>query len=105
MPQNTIAVTCTSGRPYTIGLNGGLSGATNPTQRRMRNLAQTSFITYGIYRDTARTLGWGETIGVNTLAGTGTGNVQNYTAYGRVPAQTTPAPQTYSDTIVVTVTY
>ena len=31
----TLAPTCTSGTPYNVGLNGGLSGATDPTQRKM----------------------------------------------------------------------
>jgi len=103
--SNTVAVTCTSGTGYTISLSGGDSGATDPTQRLLSDPADTEFITYGIYRNAGRTLPWGSTIGSNTVAGTGTGAVQNYTAYGRVPAQATPSAQTYSDTIVVTVTY
>ena len=100
---NTVSVTCSNTTPYTISLNGGNSGATDPTLRKMANGAAT--ITYGIYTNAARTLPWGSTIGADTVAGTGTGAVQNYTAYGRVPAQTTLSPQTYTDTITVTVTY
>ena len=37
------------------------------------------------------------------LALTGNGTGQNYTVYGRVPPQTTPAPGTYTDTITVKV--
>lgn len=103
--SNTIAVTCASGTGYTISLSGGNSGASDPTQRRLSDPGDTEFITYGIYRDAARSLPWGSTIGSNTVAGTGSGSAQNYTAYGRVPAQTTPSAQIYSDTIVVTVTY
>ena len=102
---NTISVTCTSGAGYTISLSGGDVGATDPTQRMMSDAADTEFITYGIYRDAPHTLPWGSTIGSNTVAGTGTGSAQPYTAYGRVPAQATPSAQTYTDTIVVTVTY
>lgn len=100
---NTLSVTCTATVPYSISLNGGLSGATDPTQRRMSKGSET--VTYGLYQDPARSLPWGETIGSNTLAGVGTGLVQGYTIYGRVPAQPTPSPGTYSDTVVVTVTY
>ncbi|WP_409528142.1 spore coat protein U domain-containing protein [Rhizobium sp.] len=39
------------------------------------------------------------------VTGTGTGSPQTLTVYGRVPAQNTPAPGTYSDTVVVTVSY
>jgi len=62
-------------------------------------------VTYGLYRDAARTLPWGATIGVNTASGTGSGLAQNLTVYGRIAPQTTPQPASYSDTIIVTVGY
>jgi spore coat protein U-like protein len=102
---NTISVTCTSGATYSVSLSGGDTGATDPTQRQMSDAANTEFITYGIYRDNARSQPWGSTIGTDTVAGTGTGSAQAITAYGRVPAQTTPSAQTYTDTIIVTVSY
>ncbi len=103
--SNTISVTCTTGASYTIGLSGGNAAATDPTLREMANPGNTEFITYGIYRDLARTLPWGSTIGSDTVAATGNGSAQAHTAYGHVPAQATPSPQTYTDTIIVTVTY
>jgi spore coat protein U-like protein len=101
--SNTVSVRCPAAMPYTIGLNGGNAGTSDPAAREMNNGG--NIVTYGIYRDAARSLGWGDTIGVNTVGGTGTGSFQNYTAYGRIPAQATPPPGSYSDTIVVTVTY
>jgi len=62
-------------------------------------------LTYGLYRDAARTLPWGSTVGTNTTSGTGTGVTQTQTVYGRAAAQTTPPPGTYSDSVVVTVGY
>lgn len=97
-----VSVTCTPGNAYTIGLGNGQSG-TSPTARRMTLGAQG--VTYGLYRDQARSQPWGNTIGSNTVAGTGAGMAQNITVYGRVPSQTTPSPGTYTDTVVVTVTY
>ena len=101
--SNTIAVQCTNTTPYNIGLDGGLTGAASPTARKMAS--GPNQVTYGIYRDAARTLPWGDNIGTNTQTGTGNGATQNFTAYGRVLPQTTPPSGTYSDTIVVTVTY
>lgn len=98
----TINVTCPSTLPFTIALDGGLSGASDPTQRKMSLGAEE--ITYGLYRDSAHTLPWGSASGT-TASGTGNGASQAFTVYGRVPAQPTPTPGTYSDTIVVTVTY
>jgi spore coat protein U-like protein len=100
---NTISVRCPTGTPYTIGLNGGAAGTSNPAARQMDNTIDT--ITYGIYRDAARSLGWGDVIGTNTVATTATGAFQNFTAYGRIPPQPTPPADLYADTIVITVTY
>ncbi|WP_436102273.1 Csu type fimbrial protein [Pararhizobium sp. LjRoot238] len=100
--STSLAVTCTSGTAYTIGLNNGLTG-TGPTQRKMTN--GSASVTYGLYRDASGTLPFGSTSGTNTYSGTGTGVVQSVPVYGRVPAQTTPTQGLYSDTIVATVTY
>ncbi len=99
----TLQVTCSATTPYTISLDGGLSGATDPTARKMTRSSQS--VTYGLYQDAARSLPWGNTIGSNTVAATGTGLSQPFWVYGRVAQQTTPGPGTYTDTIVVTVTY
>jgi spore coat protein U-like protein len=98
-----IAVTCTNSAPYTIALDGGNAAASDPTQRQMARASET--ITYGLYRNTSYTQPWGDSAGVNVASGTGTGLTQNYTVYGRVPAQLTPSPGTYTDTVVVTLNY
>jgi spore coat protein U-like protein len=101
--MSSITVTCTNAAPYTVALDGGLSGATNPAQRKMSQASVT--ITYGLYQNSSHTLPWGGSIGVDTMAGTGTGLAQTFTVYGRVPAQNTPAPGTYADTVVLTISY
>jgi spore coat protein U-like protein len=100
---NTLFVTCSATTPYSISLNGGLTGAVDPTQRKMSKGAET--VTYGLYRNSGRTQPWGDSIGSNTVAGVGTGLAQSFAIYGRVPSQPTPSPGTYTDTVVVTVTY
>jgi len=99
----TVTVQCTNSTPYTVALNGGNSGATDPTQRKMSKSSET--ITYGLYQNSARSQAWGSTVGTNTVAGTGSGSNQALTVYGRVAAQTTPSPGSYTDSVVVTVTY
>jgi spore coat protein U-like protein len=76
----TTTVQCTNTTPYTVGLNGGNSGAANPTPRKMANAAQT--ITYGRYQDSARSNPWGNTVGTNTESGTGTGANQALISIG-----------------------
>jgi spore coat protein U-like protein len=97
-----VSVTCTPSAAYAIGLSGGNADAA-PTARKMARGADS--ITYGLYQDAARGRPWGDSVPANTLAGTGSGLAQTFTVYGRVPAQPTPAPGTYTDRVVVTVTY
>jgi spore coat protein U-like protein len=89
--------------PYTAALDGGQAGAADPTQRKMSKASEQ--VTYGLYRDAARTLPWGSTAGTNTVSGAGDTTVQNLAVYGRIPAQPTPSPGLYTDTVVVTVSY
>jgi spore coat protein U-like protein len=77
-----------------MALDGGQTGATDPTQRKMSK--GTERVTYGLYRDAARSLPWGSTSGTNTASGSGNAAVQNLTVYGRIPAQTTPSPGLYA---------
>lgn len=99
---STITVQCTTTTPYSISLDRGLNGA-SVTARQMAGTG--GVINYSLFRDAGRTQNWGETISTDTVAGIGSGANQNYTVYGRVPSQATPAPALYSDTITVTVTY
>lgn len=99
----TIDATCTAGTPYTIAIGQGLSGTTDPARRRMSKGAEG--VTYGLYRDSGRSLPWGWTAGSNADAGIGAGSRQSIPVYGRAPAQATPSPGVYTDTVVVTLTY
>jgi spore coat protein U-like protein len=100
---STIQVTCTNTTPYNIGLDAGTGTGATVTTRKMTSGGAT--VNYTLYSDSGRSVIWGNTVGTNTVAATGNGTGQNYTVYGRVPLQTTPAPGTYTDTITVTVTY
>jgi spore coat protein U-like protein len=108
----SISAQCTNTTPYSIGLDNG-ANATG-SQRRMFSAAKGGYISYNLYTDAARTSAWTAstsasscTSGGGTCAlGTGTGATQPaVTVYGRVPAQTTPATGTYTDSVVVTVTF
>jgi spore coat protein U-like protein len=100
---STIQVTCTNTTPYNIGLDAGTGTGASVATRKLTSGGAT--VNYTLYSDTGRTTVWGTTIGTDTVAATGNGSGQNYTVYGRIPVQTTPAPGTYTDTITVTVTY
>jgi spore coat protein U-like protein len=101
--QSTISVTCTAPTPYTIALSAG-SNVTG-TQRRMKSAAG-QFIAYDLFSNSARTTAWGDGTSLGaTVSGTGNGAAQALIVYGRTVAGSLPPPSTYSDSVVVTVTY
>jgi spore coat protein U-like protein len=101
--SSTVQVQCTSTTPYNIGLDAGTASGATMAARKMTNGGAA--VTYALYTDSARSVVWGNTVNTDTVAATGNGSPQSFTVYGRVPAQATPAPGNYSDTITVTVTY
>lgn len=97
----SLSTTCSASSPYTIGLGDGLAA----TGAMQRNLSfDTHRISYHLYQNVARTTPWGNAVG-DRVAGTGSGSAQSHTVYGRIPPQSTPAAGTYTDTVIVTVTY
>lgn len=99
----TFNVQCTNSTPYNVGLNAGTTSGGSTSTRLLTSGSET--VAYKMFSDSARTTNWGNTVGTDTVAGTGNGSQQTLTIYGRVPAQTTPGPATYNDTVTVTVTY
>ncbi len=96
-----ISMTCTNGTAWQIGLDNGQSALA--TTRRM--IGGSSYVVYELYRDTGRTLRWGNTLNTDTLSGSGSGTTQALSVYGRVAAQAGVAAGSYSDKITVTITY
>lgn len=96
-------VNCTPGTAYTIALDDGQnSGGGGVGARAMANGADQ--VPYQLYSDAGRTLVWGETTGTDTVAGTGTGLVQPYPVYGRVPSANAPAAS-YLDVVTATISF
>lgn len=102
--STTIDITCSNGATYDVGLNAGAAVGATVTARQMTGAG--GLLNYALYLDSGHVSNWGETIGTDTQADTGTGAVQTHTVYGQIPAGQQAAPiGTYTDTITVTVTY
>lgn len=101
---STISVTCTNTTPYNVGLNAGLATGATVTARKMTGPA-SALLSYGLYSNAGYSTNWGQTIGTDTVTGTGNGSAQALTVYGQVAAGQYVAPGAYTDTITVTVTY
>ena len=104
--QSNVQVNCTNGTNWNLGLDKGLHGVDVQNRAMANNSASSILLDYAIYQDPARTVNWGNTIGVDTVSGTGTGVAQSIGTYGRIPAgQTTVTAGGYSDTITATLTF
>lgn len=101
MQTSTIQLRCPTGTVWRVGLDNGLHALA--TARRMAGPG--GHVTYELYRDTARTQRWGNTVGTDTSQGTGTNSTQILTVFGLVPAQASPGAGAYSDTIRITLTF
>ena len=99
---STIQLSCTAGVTATIGLDYGQTGS-GPTARLIRS--GTYSMLYGIYRDSAGSLPWGKTSGVDTLGLVVGGTSATATAYGKIPVQTVQPAGTYTDVVNVNVVY
>jgi spore coat protein U-like protein len=93
-----------SGTSYSLGLNAGVGAGATVTTREMTGPASVP-LSYQIFQDSARTTNWGNTVGTDTVAGTGDGSAQTIYIYPQAPGGQNVAPGTYNDTITVTVNY
>lgn len=104
---STISVNCTNTTPFNIGLNAGTGSGATVSSRIMTSGTHT--LKYSLYQDSGHSIVWGNTVGTNTVTGTGGGlgggSAITKTVYGQIPDQPGTPPGNYADTITVTVTY
>jgi spore coat protein U-like protein len=101
---STVSATCSSGTPYTVGLNPGTSTGATVTTRKMTGPG-AQVLSYGLFQDSGHATNWGNTAGTDTQAGTGNGAAQSFTVFGQIPAGQFPQAGSYSDTITATVAF
>ena len=96
-----IDVNCPSGVGYSMALTAG--GGTH-TQRVMNSGAHR--LNYNLYTAANRAVVWGDaTSGTVTVNGTGIGVNVNHAVYGRIPALQNVRAGSYSDIIIVELTF
>jgi len=107
-------VTCTrTGGPgstvVTVGLGASFNSGTTAV-RRLKHATAADLLTYNVYRDAARLLVWGATIGADTVSQTinlsnNTSGTITFTMYGRIDALQDVRPGIYNDSMTITVTF
>jgi spore coat protein U-like protein len=101
---SALTVTCTNLATFNIGLNAGTATGATVTTRMMTSPASAT-LNYVLFRDSARTQNWGNTVGTDTLVSQGTGAAVMYGVYGQMAAGQFGTPAIYTDTIIATITY
>lgn len=94
-----VAVICDVIAPYTIALSAGNGSSSSRTM-----LSGAKTLDYNLFTDATRTGVWGDGSG-NTGTVSGIGLFANHTVYGRMPPRQNAQVGSYSDLIIVTVTF
>jgi len=106
---STVTLRCTNGAIYAVGLSAGSTAGATMSQRLLASASNT--LQYNLYTSNAHTTVWGDgSSGSAVVAGYSSGFATPIalTVYGQVPdsaANKTAPPGTYSDTIVVVLSY
>jgi spore coat protein U-like protein len=101
---STLSITCTKTTSYNVGLSAGVAAGATVTNRSMTGPFST-LLGYKLFSNSGLTTNWGNTVGTNTLAGTGNGALQPLSVYGQVHAAQYVRPGSYTDTVTATITY
>lgn len=95
--------TCTKGTPYTVTTGYGNAGNSN---RYMVGSTKGDKLYYNLYTDTSYTNIYGDgTSGTTKLSGTGTGNAQTTIIQVKMAPNQYVTPDSYNDSITLTVNY
>lgn len=95
----TIRIACDADAAFTVALGAG-SGSY--AAREMRS--DTDILNYNLYTDAARLVVWGDGVnGGSTVSASGTS--VDLSVYGRIPSRQNVSAGSYSDVVVVTVTF
>jgi spore coat protein U-like protein len=105
----TVSVSCNNPNnkpmPVTIAISAGTSGSFNP--RQLRALIGSDRLNYYLFTDPTRTVIWGDgTGGTSTLINTVSRSTPwNASIFGTLPQRQNVRAGSYSDAVVVTVTW
>ena len=91
----TLQVGCSSGTSYNVGLNAGNATDATVSNRSMTLTGGTVLLNYEL-RQKANGPNWGNTVKVDTVAGTANGAIQSLTVYGVIPAGQSVTQGTYN---------
>ncbi len=99
-----LRILCTLNTPYNITLDQG-NGISADTNLRTMSGPGTATICYTLSQNPTCTINWGNTIGVDTVFGKGSGIPKYLTIYGEIPAQQNVSTGSYSDVVNINIVF
>jgi spore coat protein U-like protein len=100
---STLSARCSLNTAYRITFSAGTTPGNSISARKMVKTSASDLVSYQISNALdGASLGDGSG-GTVVMGGTGDGTTKSQTVFGLVPAQTTPSPGDYKDTVVATV--
>lgn len=101
----SLSTRCSLNTPYKVTFDKGKASGATVAARKMTGGPTNELVAYRISNTLdGVSLGDGSS-GTAVIADTGTGSTQTRTIYGLVPAQTTPSPGDYKDSVLATVSF
>jgi len=102
----TFSVTCTNTTPYHLSLDKGSTASSTILSRLLLGGLTSATVPYQLYTDSSYGTIWGDGTNGSTVPGTGTGQAQVITVNGQaLSIGSMPAPDTYTSTETVTITF
>lgn len=99
------SVVCTKTTPYALTMAPTGSSADGTGTLKGQTSPNVDTIAYALFKDTGHTQPWGTTSNANTVAGTGTGASVEYPVYSLIKTIGNVTPDTYKDTVTVSIVY
>jgi spore coat protein U-like protein len=99
------SITCSKSSTYTVGLDAGLTTGATVGTRQMGITQPAGGLNYSLSVNSGHSTNWGNTVGTDTVSGTGTGTSQTLTVYGQIPANQFVPVGAYADSVVATIAY
>ena len=100
----TLTLACTPNASFYVSMDNGANAASGA--RRMKGAVLGEYLPYEIYTSATRSQRWGQSSGVDTVAGTAPTGIATLTAYGRIASGASAvSADAYTDSVTVTVNF
>jgi len=104
--STTISINCSAGASISVALGEGLNPTGSGMTAKRQLKATAASVTYELFQDSGRSQTWGDGTFVGPVeAGFGDGTAQPFPVFASVYVPAGAAIGSYSDSVVVTVTF